>query len=109
MKKLLGILVLGLLITNTSNAEQRLDPYVCEYHDGSGPAYFTVLDKQVIANTGKGGLKSRHNILKETKDKIIAGDDWVEVTFYRTVSKYFFVLTNWKKTGYMTLIKCERL
>ena len=107
MKKLLGILVLDLLITNTSKADQSLDQYVCEYADGSGLDYFTVLDKQVIVNTM--GLKSKLNILKETKDEIIAGDDWKEVTFYRTVSKYFFVLTNWKKTGYMSLIKCERL
>ena len=72
MKKLLGILVLGLLWCNTSFAE-REDFYACKHRDGS-VWNIKILDKHFVWSYGT-DKEVTTKILSEDSEKIVINDE----------------------------------
>ena len=105
MKKLLSIIVLGLLLSGNAYAE-KLDEYEC-YHssDGSGPAFFAIADDYIIIDYMESDQR-KEKIKVETSDKITFGNDSLfHITFYKRTNK---ILERYS-TGGNYVFKCDQL
>ena len=103
MKKLLAIVVLGLLLTGCN--QNRNDQYSCVYSDNSGKELVSITKEYII--DGKQKLK----ISKETNDRIIAvkypeSKYSVTYTFYKRTKKYSVAF---KRNGDVFILDCAQL
>ena len=86
MKKILGIVVLGLLLSGNAFADQS-DEYQCYYTDGSGPTYYSVTNNHIIDQYMTSN-SVENKITERTKDKIISSTDTKKITFYKRTNKF---------------------
>ena len=103
MKKLLAIVVLGLLLTGCN--QNRNDQYSCVYSDNSGTVLVSITKEHII--DGKRKIK----ISKETNDRIIAvkyPDTKYSstYTFYKRTKKYSVAF---KRGGDVFILDCAQL
>ena len=103
MKKLLAIVVLGLLLTGCN--QNRNDQYSCVYSDNSGTELISITKDHIIEG------KRKFKISKETNDRIIAvqfpdRDFSITYTFYKRTKKYSTVF---KRTGDVYILDCAQL
>ena len=104
MKKILGIIALGLLLSGNAFAE-KLDEYECYHSDGSGPAFFAIADDYIIVNFMRSDQR-KEKIKVETSDKITFGNDSLfHITFYKRTNK---ILERYS-TGGNYVFKCDKL
>tara|TARA_Y100000389_G_scaffold187992_1_gene209996 strand:+ start:464 stop:760 length:297 start_codon:yes stop_codon:yes gene_type:complete len=97
-------MVIGLLFSGNGHAE-KLDEYECYHSDGSGPAFFALADDYIINFY----LKSNASKLKkinETEEKIIFGDKFKEIVFYKRTYK---ILDKYFITEKVYIMTCEKL
>ncbi|MDC1140272.1 hypothetical protein OAT04_05350 [Candidatus Pelagibacter sp.] len=87
MKKLLGIIVLGLLLSGNVYAANKSDEYQCYWTDGSGPTYYSVTNNHVIDRYMTSN-SVENKITERTKDKIISSTDTKKITFYKRTNKF---------------------
>lgn len=97
MKKLLGILVLGLLFYNIGYSDNRYDKYSCEYADRSGTEPLIITNNEITWDNYAFPLTAP--IKKETKKIIYAveneGKDFeVNLTFYKKTKKLKLVFVS---------------
>ena len=104
MKKILGIIVLGLLLSGNVYAE-KLDEYECYHSDGSGPSFFALADDYIINFYLKSNA-SKLKKIKETEEKIIFGDKFGEIVFYKRTYK---ILDKNFITENVYIMTCEKL
>ena len=90
MKKLLGILVLGLLLSSNAYASNKLDEFQCYYSDGSGPVYFAITNNHIIEDHMTSN-SFENKITKNTNERIIAMTDTKQITFYKKTNKFLIV------------------
>ena len=105
MKKLLAIIVLGLLFSGCSNKD-RSDEFGCTYSDGSGPLLVTV-SSDFITHGGWGSP-----IQDENNEKIIAvmfqgHESEQSTTFYKRTNKLKVVYNDRRLSTY--LLSCDKL
>ena len=88
MKKLLGILVLGLLLSGVAKSANKLDEFQCYHSDGSGSEYFAITNNHIITNYMT-SLEKEIKIMQNTNERIIAEDDLgiKKITFYKRTKK----------------------
>ena len=99
MKKLLAIVVLGLLL-NSCTQQNRNDEYSCRYEfESDSTEYLSVLKDKLIF------LSTNYAIEKETSDKIIANGGIQTLTFFKRTKKLKSSYTN----GDIWLYNCEQL
>ena len=104
MKKLLGILVLGLLLASCS--KDRMEAYSCEMSDGSST--FLAIESDYVIYRYKEKGETRIKIDDETDDKIFAQDRLgLEVTFYKRTHKY--ILQYPEPISETFMLKCQKM
>lgn len=97
MKKLLGIVVLGLLCCNIGYSEIRNDEYSCMYDDKSGTEPMSITKDEIVWKSFDNPFSAP--IKKETKKIIYAvideGKDYeVNLTFYKKTKKLKLVYSS---------------
>ena len=104
MKKLLGIIVLGLLLSGNAYAE-KFDEYECYSSDGGGPVFYAIADDYIIIDYMESDQR-KEKIKVETSDKITFGNDSLfHITFYKRTNK---ILERYS-TGGNYVFKCDKL
>ena len=103
MKKILGILILGLLLAGCS--KDRMEAYSCE---GDGDPTFLAIGSDYVIYHYKEKGEIRIKIDEETDDKIFAQDRLgLEVTFYKRTHKYILQYPDPISATFM--LKCEKM
>ena len=105
MKKLLGIIVLGLLLSGCSKKD-RSDEFSCTYSDGSGPHYITIMNDYIKDGNWFLSIKEENN--EKINAAIFEGmASEVYSTFYKRTKKYKREYRDTKQTTY--LLSCNQL
>ena len=88
MKKLLGIVVLGLLFSGVAKSASKLDEFQCYHPDGSGSEYFAITNNHIIMGYMT-TFEKEIKIMQNTNERVIAEDDLgiKKITFYKRTKK----------------------
>ena len=108
MKKLLGIIVLGLLLSSCSKKD-RMEAYSCidRNNEDATPTFLAIGSDYVIYHYKEKG-EIQIPIDEETEDRIFAKDRLgLEVTFYKRTNKYILQYPDPISATFMH--KCEKM
>ena len=107
MKKLLAILVLGLLLSSCSKKD-RMDEYSCVDNSKDDEPTFLAIGTDYVIYRYKQKGETQIWINEETEDKIFAKDRLgLEVTFYKRTNKYILQYPDPISATFM--YKCEKM
>ena len=116
MKKLLAIVVLGLLLISCTQ-QNRNDEYICKFSSGKKPQEDITLEisKNTVKLQYEDGTNFTYTILEEKSDRIIFGytganEYQQKQTFYKKTKKFKWE-SSYKKTKnfFMIIWQCEKL
>ena len=105
MKKLLGIIALGFLLSGNANTATKFDEFECYGANGSGPTFYAIADDYIIIDYMESDQR-KEKIKVETSDKITFGNDSLfHIIFYKRTNK---ILERYS-TGGNYVFKCDQL